>query len=126
MGYYARWENAENALQRRDQFNVIDFPNAWKVDLIIKKDRAFHELEFARRETIEFGDLRLVIAKPEDVLIAKMEWMKISPSDRQLEDAAGIVTVQRLQLDWPYIERWISELGLHAQWQAVREAAEVD
>src|SRR5689334_8257443 len=33
LGYYAEWRDAEHALQNRDQFNIIDFPNAWKVDL---------------------------------------------------------------------------------------------
>jgi hypothetical protein len=69
--------------------------------LIVKKAREFSELEFARREPIEVGDLNFVIAKPEDVFIAKLEWMKISPSERQAQDAAGILTVQRENLDWP-------------------------
>ena len=123
LGYYARWEDAENALNKRDQFNVIDFPNAWKVDLIVRKGREFSELEFARREPIEVGDLNFVIAKPEDVLIAKLEWMKISPSERQAQDAAGILTVQRENLDWPYIEKWVRDLDLLEQWEAVRRLA---
>lgn len=124
LGYYARWEDAENALQRRDQFNVVDLPHSWKVDLIVKKQREFSDLEFARRKPIEIGDLRFVIARPEDVLIAKLEWMKISPSERQMQDAAGIVTVQKDQLDLPYVERWVDRLHLQEQWYAVRAAAE--
>lgn len=123
LGYYARWEDAETALQRKDQFNVVDLPNSWKVDLIMKKDREFSELEFARRETMEVGNLRFVIAKPEDVLIAKLEWMKISPSERQMRDAAGIITVQDDRLDRPYIEKWVNELELDDQWRAVQDAA---
>ena len=113
----------EIALQRRDQFNVIDLPNAWKVDLIVRKSREFSELEFARREPIEVGDLKFVIARPEDVLLAKLEWMKITPSDRQLQDAVGILTVQREQLDRSYIEKWVSALGVQEQWRVVRETA---
>ena len=124
LGYYARWEDAENALERRDQFNVIDLPNAWKADLIVKKDREFSELEFERRESIEVADLRFVIAKPEDVVIAKLEWMKISPSEHQMQDVAGILTVQGEKLDRSYIEKWVNTLGLGEQWRAVREAAE--
>ena len=123
LGYYAEWVDAENALQKRDQFNVIDFTNAWKVDLIVRKARAFSESEFDRREPIEVGDLSFVIAKPEDVLIAKMEWMKISPSERQLQDAAGIVTVQREHLDWAYVEKWVAALEIGEEWAAVRRLA---
>lgn len=123
FGYFAQLEAAEDALASRDQFNVIDFPNAWKADLIIRKNRNFSATEFERREQVEVGDLRLVVAKPEDVLIAKLEWTKISPSERQLQDAAGILIVQGAQLDLQYVERWVNELDLRDQWQAVRELA---
>jgi hypothetical protein len=123
LGYYASWEDAEHALQHRDQFNVVDFANTWKVDLIVRKDRPFSESEFARREAIDIGEFRFVIAKPEDVLIAKLEWMKISPSERQLQDAAGILIVQREHLDWAYIARWVADLQVQDQLDTVMRAA---
>lgn len=123
FGYFAQIESAEDALRVRDQFNIIDFPNAWKVDLIIRKERDFSVTEFERREEIQVGDLRFVIARPEDVLIAKLEWAKISPSERQMQDAAGILIVQGGQLDVEYVERWIAALDLHDQWKAARELA---
>ena len=123
FGYFAQRESAENALRNHDQFNVVDFPHSWKVDLIIRKVREFSTTEFDRREQIEVGDLRFVIARPEDVLIAKLEWTKISPSERQMQDAAGIVIVQGEQLDLEYVEKWVAALELQEQWQAVRALA---
>jgi hypothetical protein len=123
LGYYARWEEAENALQKRDQFNVIDFPNAWKVDLIVRKAREFSELEFEHRESIELGDLSFVVARAEDVLIAKLEWTKLSESEQQMQDAAGIVSVQGDQLDRAYVEKWVAALELQDQWEIVRRLA---
>lgn len=123
FGYFAQRESAENALRTHDQFNVIDFPHSWKVDLIIRKVREFSSTEFDRREPIEVGDLRFVIARPEDVLISKLEWTKISPSERQMQDAAGIVIVQGGNLDLPYVEKWVAALELQEQWQAVRALA---
>ena len=76
--------------------------------MIIRKEREFSVTEFGR---------------PEDVLIAKLEWAKISPSERQMQDAAGILIVQGAQLDLPYVEKWITELDLHEQWNAVRKLA---
>lgn len=123
LGFSVRWEEAESALRNRDQFNVVDFSNSWKVDFIVKKARPFSETEFSRREPIEIGELSFVIAKPEDVLIAKLEWMKISPSERQAQDAAGILTVQQENLDVAYIHQWVEALELQEQWQAIRELA---
>ena len=123
LRYHVRWEDAESALRRHAQFNVVDLPNSWKVDLIVKKPRHFSEAEFNRREPIEIGELSFVIAKAEDVLIAKLEWMKISPSETQMQDAAGIVMVQGENLDWTYIQKWVEDLQLAEQWQTVRELA---
>ena len=65
-----------------------------------------------------------MIAKPEDVVIAKLEWMKISPSEHQMQDVAGILTVQGEKLDRSYVEKWVNVLGLREQWRVAREAAE--
>ena len=59
-----------------------------KVDLILRKDRTFSVTEFERRETHEVEGMRLTLATPEDVLLAKLEWAKLGDSERQLEDAA--------------------------------------
>jgi hypothetical protein len=122
MGLYVN-EDALEAWSRKSQFNVIDFPNGWKVDLIVRKDREFSTIEFDRRQTHEVEGIRLTIATPEDVVIAKLEWFRIGRSERQLDDAAGILRMQGDKLDREYIERWVSTLGLGPAWaEAVRRA----
>lgn len=117
-------EAALSALKNHTQFNVIDFSKGLKVDLIIRKERDFSVTEFDRREVHEVEGVRLTIATPEDVLLAKLEWAKIGDSERQLVDAAGILKVQGDNLDRAYIERWVSDLGLQDQWLAARKNAE--
>ncbi|MEA2414407.1 MAG: hypothetical protein QOI58_1064 [Thermoanaerobaculia bacterium] len=115
VGFYVRWEEAEAAFRNRDMFNVTDFRNAWKVDLIVRKTRAFSVSEFERREPVEIDGLNFVITSAEDILIAKLEWFKIGESDRQLEDAAGIIRIQGDNLDTGYIETWVGSLGLYEE-----------
>jgi hypothetical protein len=119
-GLYVTWEEASRALARRDQFNVVDIRNGWKADLILIKERAFSTGEFNRREPAEVEGIPLMIATPEDVLLSKLEWAKIGGSERQIADAAGILTMQGAQLDLAYVERWVVELGLQAEWAAAR------
>lgn len=114
--YYVSREAALDALARRSQFNVIDFETGWKVDFIIVKAREFSREELARRRAIEVDGVPLYVASAEDVVIAKLEWAKLGASTRQLEDVAGIVRMQAEQLDRAYVERWVAELGLSAQW----------
>jgi hypothetical protein len=42
----------------------------------------------------------------------KLYWNQITPSDRQLQDAAGVVSVQRGRLDEAYLRKWADELGV--------------
>ena len=93
------------------------------MDFILKKRRPFSDVEFERRDVLEFSGLRLSFATAEDILISKLEWVKEGESQRQLEDAAGIIRVQGDNLDIPYVEYWVRELGLSEQWVAAKARA---
>lgn len=121
VGMTVASEHAVAALRNRDQFNVIDFSRGLKADLIVQKDREFSRTEFERRDTYEVEGMRLTLASPEDVLLAKLEWAKIGDSERQIIDAAGILKVQGASLDLAYIERWVEALGLQRQWVTARQ-----
>jgi len=121
LGLTVATEAALAAFRNRSQFNVLDLANGLKIDLIIRKDREFSVTEFNRRETHEVEDVRLTIATPEDIVIAKLEWAKLGESDRQLADVAGVLKMQRDALDISYIEQWVEKLGLRAEWLAARE-----
>lgn len=50
------------------------------------------------------------IATAEDVILHKLLWNRLSPSDRQLGDSAGIFAVQGDALDAGHLRRWATEL----------------
>ena len=91
---------------------MIDLATGWKINLIIRKSRAFSHEEFRRRERVSLHDVPLFLASAEDVVISKLEWAKLAQSRRQIEDAATILRVRWDALDHPYLEKWIGELGL--------------
>jgi hypothetical protein len=121
VGLTVAGEAAVAALRNRTQFNVIDFPRGLKADLIVRKEREFSVTEFDRRDTVEVEGMRLTLATPEDVLIAKLEWAKLGDSERQLVDAAGILKMQSASLDLEYIEKWVDALELRRQWTAAHQ-----
>ncbi len=88
-GYYVDVGVARDALRGRRLFNVIDPESAFKVDLIVRKERPFSREEFARRERRDLGrGLTASIATPEDTILSKLEWArKGGGSERQLDDA---------------------------------------
>jgi hypothetical protein len=119
--YYADEQQAIQALANRSQFNVIDFATGWKVDFIIAQDSQYAHSALARRELIEISGMALYVAAPEDVVISKLQWAKLGETDRQLNDAAGIIRVQGSRLDLSYIRHWVQELHIEEQWKAVDE-----
>lgn len=120
-GYYVSEDAVREAFEGGSQFNVIDRDTAWKVDLILRKDREFSRTEFARRTRADALGLSLWVATAEDVVLAKLEWARITGSERQLEDVAGILTSQGDALDTGYVERWVDELGVDEQWGRAKE-----
>ena len=114
---------ALEARRRESLFNVVDMTTGWKIDLIIRKSRAFSEEEFRRRQRVQLQDIPLFVASAEDVVISKLEWARLAQSQRQLEDAAGILRMHWDTLDRAYLKKWVQELGLTAEWKIVRRAA---
>lgn len=121
--FYADKDAALEALRQQSQFNIIDVETAWKADLIIRKTREFSRTEFERRHAYSIDGLRVYLATAEDVLIAKLEWARAAGSERQIEDAAGIIESQGGGLDIAYVERWVRELRLDDEWRKARESA---
>ena len=119
--YYADQEQTLRALGNTSQFDVIDFATGWKVDFIIAANSEYGRTAMARRILIDLAGTPVYVSSPEDVLIAKLRWAKLSGSDRQLQDATGIVRTQSSRVDLSYIERWVRELLIEEQWNAVRE-----
>lgn len=120
--YYADPDVAREALATRSQFNVIDMATGWKIDFIIRKDRAFSREEMTRRQSATVMGARIFVASVEDTIIAKLEWAKLGASERQERDVAGLLEVHRDAIDRAYVERWVRELDLVEQWQRVTTA----
>jgi hypothetical protein len=111
---------AREALRGRRQFNVIDAASAFKLDLIVRKDRPFSLEEFARRQPAELAGISVALATAEDTILSKLEWAKKGGgSERQLADVAGIIDVKGHELDNEYIHRWAAALGVLDLWRRI-------
>jgi hypothetical protein len=114
--YYFDRDVAIEALRRRSTFNVIDIDTAWKIDLIVRKDRPFSVEELQRRRVVTLLGVSVAAATAEDTIVAKLE----CASNRQLSDVAGILRAQRDTIDLAYVERWVRTLYLLAVWVQAR------
>ncbi len=124
-GHYVDAARARDALRRRSQFNVVDARSAFKLDLIVRKDRPFSREELGRSRAVELSPgVRIAVASAEDTILSKLEWAKMAGrSEKQLEDAAGVLAVNP-GIDRVYVERWAAELGVLDLWREISRASQ--
>ena len=103
---------------------VIDPTENQLKQLVEKRARRFSQVEFERRVPVEYQGRQLPVATVEDVIIAKLEWARLGGSARQITDVAALLRVQGDAVDRAYLDRWVSELGLGAQFKQAMELAE--
>jgi len=103
------------AYQPPHQFNAIDTRSAMKVDFWLPRPAPFDREMLKRRLGVTLFGEPAWIATAEDCILHKLLWNKITPSDRQLGDAAGVVAVQAEKLDTAYLQKWAELLGVSAE-----------
>ena len=113
--FYIEVDAVLAAFQPPHQFNAIDTRSALKVDFWLPKPEPLDREMMKRRTQVTLFAEPAWISTPEDVILHKLVWNRISPSDRQLGDAAGIVAVQGEALDKHYLGKWAQELSLASE-----------
>jgi hypothetical protein len=110
--YYLSESAVRDAVGSRKMFKVIDAPTGDKADLWVSSGDPFSQSVLARRQRVELmPKLPAFIASAEDVLLHKLVWHTITPSERQRADAAGIAAVQAGKLDLAYLREWSAKQG---------------
>jgi hypothetical protein len=113
--YYVSEPAVRDAVSHHSMFNVIDFTTSLKADLWVTGDQPFNQSMLARRCRVEIvPGQEGYTGTAEDVLLHKLVWHTITPSERQLADAAGIAAVQAGKLDLGYMRHWAGQQGTAA------------
>jgi hypothetical protein len=100
------------ACQPPHQFNAIDTRSALKVDFWLPQPTPFDREMLRRRVHVTLLGEPAWITTPEDCVLHKLYWNRITPSERQLGDAAGVIAVQGETLDQSYLRQWGEALGV--------------
>lgn len=100
---------------QRASFCAYDQATGFQIDMYLSSGRPFEVAQFQRAQLVEIpgddgGTLR--VASAEDTVLAKLEWYKLAPSDRQWRDVQAILRVQGDALDVAYLRQWAGQLGV--------------
>lgn len=95
----------------RSMFNVIHLSSLLKADFILRRDDAFERRKFERRRLVDLDGLLLAVISPEDLILSKLQWSRLSQSARQLDDVRLLLR-DVSGLDRSYLEEWAAALHL--------------
>ena len=117
--FYCDEDAVRRAVATRRLVNLVHLESAYKVDLIVRKDSEYRQVEFQRRRRRSLGGVEVWLVAPEDLLLSKLVWARESGSELQMRDAATLVASVP-DLDWRYISGWASTLGVARELEAVK------
>jgi len=123
--FYLDKESIWEAIDRRTLFSLVDLKEGGKVDFWILTDEPFDRSRFSRRCQEDFMGLKMQVSSPEDTILAKLRWAKLSGgSEKQFTDALRVYEVQYGTLDMAYMESWAKTLDVELLWKRLKEEAE--
>ena len=119
--FYADADSILEAIRLRGHFNIIHIPSASKVDFYLLKPDPFGREEFSRRQRIAFDDrITASFAKPEDVILGKLDFYLEGKSQKHLDDIRKLLEIQQDSLDISYIEQWAKKKGTYDIWLTLK------
>lgn len=122
--YYLSESSIKDALVHKSMFNLLDTREGDKVDFWILTNEPFDTSRFERRYPVEVLGIKMFVSRPEDTILAKLRWAKLSGgSEKQFTDALRVFEVQAGDLDLLYLENWTETLGIQVLWQKLKDEA---
>jgi hypothetical protein len=125
--FYLDKNSILNAIDGQEMFNLIDVKEGNKVDFWILSNEPYDRSRFLRKYTEEFSRIKMQVSSPEDTILAKLRWAKLSGgSEKQFTDALRVYEIQFEKLDKDYLEFWGKELGIVPLLERLKNEAEIE
>jgi hypothetical protein len=105
--------------------NAIHMYSGLKADLyLIRPGDELRQSAFQRREKVDYGPPigKVYIHSAEDLILYKLIYLGISRQSKHSRDIASILRAKKEDLDFGYIEEWVSRLGLDLIWREMRDS----
>ncbi|MDX2044791.1 MAG: hypothetical protein SF097_26505 [Acidobacteriota bacterium] len=116
--FYIDEQAVSRAVRTRASFNMIYLDKMYKVDVFIPKGDTWSKEGMQQRQLkpllADEDSTARYISNPETTVLQKLLWFKKGGgiSEKQWDDILGVLKVQSDSLDYEYLRRWASELGV--------------
>lgn len=110
--FYVSDTALREAVRRRTSANLVHFESAFKVDLMISRERPFEKSRFRRRVRLPAGAHEFWVASAEDMVLIKLEWFRLGGevSEKQWRDILALLLTSAP--DQTYLDEWAAQLGV--------------
>jgi hypothetical protein len=123
--YYISESAIEEAIQHKSMFNLLDTMEGDNADFWILTDDPFDQSRFARKYEEKILGFSMKISTPEDTILMKLRWAKLSGgSEKQFTDALRVYEIQYRNLDLNYMEAWSQTLQIKELWEKLKQEAQ--
>ena len=105
--------------------NAIHMYSGLKADLYpVREGDELRQSAFQRRERVDYGPPigKVYIHSPEDLILYKLIYFGLSQQPKHSRDIAAILRAKRDQLDFDYIKKWVTRLGLNSMWKEMLDS----
>jgi hypothetical protein len=125
--YYLSDVSMKEAIRNQSMFNLLDLRGGEKVDFWICTTEPWDQERFSRRIATHLFGRDVWITTPEDTILAKLRWSKLSGgSEKQYNDALRVYEVQLPHLDIEYIAAWSHRLDVDDLWRRLTTEADAE
>ncbi len=124
--FYLDQETIIEAINKKGMFNLVDVNSGDKIDFWLLTDEPFDRSRFSRKYVEEIMGIRLSVSTPEDTILAKLRWAKLSGgSEKHFTDALRVYEVQYEKLDVHYLRSWAIKLDVQQLLERLEKEAEI-
>jgi len=114
LKHFPEWQGFEESFiesaKRGMLFNITDFETGIRYDFMSYQDSDYNWRAFERRKEVEFFGIKCYISTKEDLIISKLKWYNITPSEKQMEDLKFLLLDKELNKD--YLKIWCTKLKI--------------
>lgn len=123
--YYAEESAVRDAVSSGGMFNIVEAAEGDKIDFWLLTETPFDRSRFSRKHSEEVFGITIQVSSPEDTILAKLHWSKLSEgSEKHFQDALRVFEVQSELLDLGYLQDWAERLSVTDLFERVRREAE--
>jgi len=105
--------------------NAIHMYSGLKADLyLMREGDLLRQSAFKRRVKVDYGPPigKVYVHSPEDLILYKLMFLGLSGQPKHARDIAAILRAKRNQVDFGYIEEWVTLLGLGPVWKEMLDS----